>query len=94
MEQAEKRKYLIKTLLAEQPRYGNMEIMKYDVILTEQAETDLRGIFEYIAYDLLAPENATGQLEVVCLGNENKKKARRQDDCFLQGNHYSIYHSG
>ena len=26
MEQAEKRKYLIKTLLAEQPRYKDMEI--------------------------------------------------------------------
>lgn len=42
--------------------------MKYDVILTEQAETDLRGIFEYIAYDLLAPENAAGQLDRI----ENK----------------------
>ena len=42
--------------------------MKYDVILTEQAETDLRGIFKYIAYDLLAPENAAGQLDRI----ENK----------------------
>ncbi len=37
--------------------------MKYDVILTERAENDLRGIFEYIAFELLAPENAAGQLE-------------------------------
>ena len=37
--------------------------MKYDVTLTEQAENDLRGIFEYIAYDLLSPENAAGQLD-------------------------------
>ncbi len=37
--------------------------MKCDVILTEQAEVDLRGIFEYIAFELLAPENAAGQLE-------------------------------
>ena len=29
--------------------------MKYDVVLTEQAETDLREIFEYIAFDLLSP---------------------------------------
>ncbi|WP_314056499.1 type II toxin-antitoxin system RelE/ParE family toxin [Shuttleworthella satelles] len=36
--------------------------MKYDVTLTEQAENDLRGIFEYIAFDLLSPENAAGQL--------------------------------
>ena len=37
--------------------------MKYDVILTEQAEIDLRGIFEYIAFELFAPENAAGQLD-------------------------------
>ena len=37
--------------------------MKYGVTLTEQAESDLRGIFEYIAFELLSPENATGQLE-------------------------------
>ena len=37
--------------------------MKYDVILTEQAEIDLRGIFEYIAFELLAPKNAAGQLD-------------------------------
>ena len=37
--------------------------MKYDVTFTEQAENDLRGIFEYIAFDLLSPENATGQLD-------------------------------
>ena len=32
--------------------------MKYDVTFTEQAENDLRGIFEYIAFELLSPENA------------------------------------
>jgi len=37
--------------------------MKYDVTFTEQAENDLRGIFEYIAFDLLSPENAAGQLD-------------------------------
>ncbi len=37
--------------------------MKYDVTLTEQAENDLRGIFEYIAFDLLSPENAADQLD-------------------------------
>ena len=29
----------------------------------EQADTDLRGIFEYIAFELLSPENAIGQLD-------------------------------
>ena len=28
--------------------------MKYEVLTTEQAAADLRAIFEYIAYDLLA----------------------------------------
>ena len=37
--------------------------MKYDVTFTEQADNDLRGTFEYIAFDLLSPENATGQLD-------------------------------
>ena len=37
--------------------------MKYDVTFTEQAENYLRGIFEYIAFDLLSPENAAGQFD-------------------------------
>lgn len=37
--------------------------MMFDVQISEQAEMDLRGIFEYIVFDLLAPENAAGQLE-------------------------------
>ena len=36
--------------------------MIYDVRLSRQAENDLRNIFEYITYELLAPENASGQL--------------------------------
>lgn len=37
--------------------------MTYDVIITEQADSDLRGIYEYIAFELRSPENAAGQLE-------------------------------
>lgn len=37
--------------------------MKYEIILTEQADTDLRCIYEYIAFTLLEPEIAAGQLE-------------------------------
>jgi toxin ParE1/3/4 len=37
--------------------------MKYNIILTEQAENDLRSIYEYIAFTLLEPEIAAGQLE-------------------------------
>lgn len=36
--------------------------MIYEVITTDQADADLRGIYEYIAYELLSPDNAAGQL--------------------------------
>ena len=36
--------------------------MNYEVRLTTQAENDLRGIFEYIAFDLQSVQNAAGQL--------------------------------
>ncbi len=37
--------------------------MIYDIVISDQAETDLREIFEYIAFELQAPENASGQLD-------------------------------
>ncbi len=37
--------------------------MIYNVIISKQAELDLRGIYEYIAFELRSPENAKGQLE-------------------------------
>jgi toxin ParE1/3/4 len=37
--------------------------MIYEVITTEQAEADLRGVYEYIAFELLSPDNAAGQLD-------------------------------
>lgn len=37
--------------------------MIYEVIITKQAEADLRGIYEYIAFELLSPDNAVGQLD-------------------------------
>ena len=37
--------------------------MKYEVVTTAQAAADLRAIFEYIAYELLAGENAIKQLD-------------------------------
>ena len=36
--------------------------MMYEVETTDQAETDLREIYEYIAFELLSPDNASGQL--------------------------------
>ena len=38
--------------------------MTYDVIVTEQADADLRGIYEYIAFELLSPDNASAQLDL------------------------------
>ena len=37
--------------------------MIYDIVISDQAEIDLRGIFEYIAFELQASENASGQLD-------------------------------
>lgn len=37
--------------------------MNYEVRLTAEVENDLRGIFEYIAFDLQSPQNAAGQLD-------------------------------
>lgn len=36
---------------------------KYKVIVSEHADQDLRAIYEYIAFKLLSPENAAGQLD-------------------------------
>lgn len=35
----------------------------FDVQISEQADKDLREIFEYIAFELQAPENAARQLD-------------------------------
>ena len=37
--------------------------MIYEVITTDQADADLRSIYEYIAFELLSPDNAAEQLE-------------------------------
>ena len=37
--------------------------MFYEVITTKQADADLRGIYEYIAFELLSPDHAAGQLD-------------------------------
>ncbi len=36
--------------------------MSYAVVITQQADSDLRFIFEYIAFELQAVQNAAGQL--------------------------------
>lgn len=37
--------------------------MIYKVEISKQARSDLEGIYEYIAFTLLAPENAKGQID-------------------------------
>lgn len=37
--------------------------MRYDVRISNQAEADLRTIFEYIAFELQSVQNAVGQLD-------------------------------
>ena len=37
--------------------------MSWNVVYTAGARRDLRGIYEYIAYELLAPEAAAGQTQ-------------------------------
>ena len=51
--------------------------MTYQVKISEQAKTDLRGIYEYIAFTLLSPENASkllNTLEKKILSLENFPK--------------------
>lgn len=37
--------------------------MTYEIIIAEQADADLREIYEYNAFKLLSPDNASGQLD-------------------------------
>ena len=37
--------------------------MIYEVEVSQQADSDLREIFEYIAFELQSPKNASGQLD-------------------------------
>lgn len=50
--------------------------MVFQVQLTEQAEKDLRGIYEYIAFRLLSPINAEKQLSRIEAGMLLKRRAR------------------
>ena len=37
--------------------------MTYTIKITDQADNDIRNIYEYIAYELQSPEKASGQLD-------------------------------
>lgn len=49
--------------------------------ISAQADVDLRGIYEYIAYELQSPENATGQLDRL---EENIMKLDQMPERFRQ----------
>ena len=51
--------------------------MTYEVTITEQADVDLRRIYEYIAFELLSPDNAAGQLERISRKNASFMKKNR-----------------
>ena len=57
--------------------------MIFKVIISAQAENDLRGIFEYIAFELLSPENAEKQLDRLekQVLYYNKIKSEKQSSC-------------
>ena len=55
--------------------------------ITEQADHDLRGIYEYIAFELQSPDDAAGQLErleksIAKLGEFPEKFARYENDAW------------
>lgn len=37
--------------------------MIFEIEISAQADADLRGVYEYIAFELRSPENARGQLD-------------------------------
>lgn len=37
--------------------------MIFEIRISDQADEDLRGIYEYIAYELQSPDNVSGQLD-------------------------------
>lgn len=55
---------------------------KYEVRISARAEQDLRGIFEYISFELLAPENANSQLTRLEVAIENLESFPERGRCY------------
>ncbi|MEG1525735.1 MAG: type II toxin-antitoxin system RelE/ParE family toxin [Clostridia bacterium] len=57
--------------------------MSYAVAISDQAAVDLRGVFEYIAFELKSVQNATGQLsrleKSICSLGEMPERYRKYD---------------
>ena len=43
-------------------------MMIYSTKITNQADNDIRNIYEYIAYEMQSPQNAGGQLDRIKKG--------------------------
>lgn len=65
--------------------------MKYKIILTKQADTDLRSIYEHIAFTLLEPETAARQFKRIEKGilslDEMPERFRvfEKEPCYSRG---------
>lgn len=58
--------------------------MIYELIITEQADADLRGIYEYIAFELLSPENAARQLDRLEEGIIRLEEFPQKSECMTR----------
>ena len=63
--------------------------MRYEVQISEQAESDLRNIYEYIAYQLLAPNTASEQLLRLQQGIMNLNSMPERYRCYEEEPWYS-----
>ena len=59
--------------------------MKYKVMYTAGAKKDLRNIFRYISEELLAPENAAGQIERMLDTMPNRNRLYEEEPWHSRG---------
>ena len=50
--------------LADNKNPQGLQFMIYDIVISDQAEIDLRGIFGYIAFELQAPEKERNMFKI------------------------------
>lgn len=78
--------------------------MSYNIILSDQADEDIRGIYEYIAFDLQSRQNAIGQInrlekEILSLNQMPERFSRHQSEPWYSRNlrvmpvdHYLVFY--
>ena len=65
--------------------------MIFDVITTEQADNDLRGIYEYIAFELLSPNNAASHCNPRNVCGQKYRRTNRYELDPEQGNVFEAF---